>query len=371
MLKWLIKHSRWVLNKKGQLISPQGLQQGVARQFQGIRQLGLAELQRKQQMEDFRKKLEIEAQIKQQIAAQDPLQQFLQQGKVAQAIQNISAAGGDVSQFQGIFGGGARVQAPAAQPSVQPTVGVPSVSAGIPQIGGGPSIQPTVPEVRPTKFEIEKRPLSPQFGKLIPTAFEKIPTQEELDKKAEQDARTAGIKKQVLDKLKGLPGESAGKLTMLQQALFDLEDVEKLLFTEGGKGELIKGLATVANLPGGRAFGIGTLIPEITPFGGERTRTLARQINSKMNNALEAKLRIETGAAATQEEFDRLQTRFGITGFDTTASARDKIKRLKAFFKNATVTIDPTGRFIYKTGDTQLDNELNPLQIFGVEKVGE
>jgi len=148
---------------------------------------------------------------------------------------------------------------------------------------------------------------------------------------------------------KGLPAESAGKLTMIQQALSDLETVEKGLF----KGDEFKrGLAFRANVPGGQAPFIGRVIPDT--LGGRGTN-----IGSAMNNALEAKLRIETGAAATQEEFNRIRDRFAITSFDTGSSARNKIRRLKDFMKNAAITVDPTGKFIYQTGDEKMDMELN------------
>ena len=149
---------------------------------------------------------------------------------------------------------------------------------------------------------------------------------------------------------KGLVAETAGKATMLQQAYSDLEDVEKLLFYKDSKGEerFAKGLATAANIPMGKFPFLGRIIPDVG-FG-----TKAREIASKLNNALEAKLRIETGAAATQEEFDRLQQRFGITMFDSMLSAKDKIKRLKEFLVSGTAKIDPTGKFRYQVGGSEL-----------------
>lgn len=244
----------------------------------------------------------------------------------------------------------------APQPG-QPGIPTPTPRSGIPQpTPTAPTVPPSIsgqlPQLRGKTFERETRPFSPQFGQIIPKTFERVPSPEELEREAEQSARAAGIKQVVLDKLKGLPGESAGKLTMIKQALSDLEGVEKQLFTPAG--EFRRGLAFSANIPAGRAPFIGRLIPDVG-FGTE-----ARILNSRMNNALEAKLRIETGAAATQEEFDRLQTRFGITGFDTAKSARNKIRRLKEFMRNAIITIDPTGRFVYRTGDMKLDKELNP-----------
>jgi len=150
---------------------------------------------------------------------------------------------------------------------------------------------------------------------------------------------------------KGLPAESAGKLTMIQQALTDLDQAEKLLFTKEGK--FLSGRAAGANIPGGRVPVLGRLIPDVG-YGAKN-----RQLASAMNNALEAKLRIETGAAATQEEFNRIQDRFGITAFDNAESARNKIKRLREFMKNAAITVDPSGKFVYTTGNNKMDFKLN------------
>ena len=278
--------------------------------------MALNELKRKQQLQD----LEAQLLLKQRIAQQDPLAQLLQRGKIAQSIQSIAGVGGDVSQFRGILGGG--------QP-VAPQAGVGGVVQPTPQVAAPPGTQ--------GQFRVKTFEPLPLGG--FKRTFERVPER------------------------KGLSGESAAKLTMINQALSDLEGVEKQLFTPEGKFK--RGLAFSANIPGGQAFGIGRIIPDVG-FGTE-----ARILNSRMNNALEAKLRIETGAAATQEEFNRLQTRFGVTGFDTPESARNKIRRLKEFMRNAIITIDPTGRFIYKSKDAQVDRDLNvnipQLQSLGLD----
>lgn len=167
--------------------------------------------------------------------------------------------------------------------------------------------------------------------------------QREIRRKVEEEEAT--------QRIKGLAGESAGKFSMLDQAKTDIQEARKMIFDE--KGNLKKQLIARANVPGGRAPVIGRIIPDVG-WGGD-----ARMLASKMNNALEAKLRIETGAAATQEEFNRLQQRFGITIFDTAESAKDKLNRLEEFMDKAIITIDPIGKFKYKTGDKRLDGELN------------
>jgi hypothetical protein len=266
--------------------------------------------QRQQKLQDALLLSAGQARIKQQF--QSPLEQFLQFGKVADTLNKLgidprSVFGGQVP------GGG---QAPdTTQPTIQPG-GQPTITPtdrGV--VGGGfGQFQGGQPQLEATKFQ------QTPFGGIRPTEFQPK---------------------------KGLAAESASKLTLISQAISDLESVEKKLFTK--EGRFLRGLAAAANIPGGRLPGIPSV-----GFG-----TKAREISSEINNALEAKLRIETGAAATQEEFDRLQDRFGITAFDTAASAKSKLRRLKEFMKNARVTIDPTGRFQYRTGDTPFDNQLN------------
>ena len=296
---------------------------GISTQaLMGAGQQYLQNMSRKQQTEQELQKLMLLEHIKQQYAQQQQLQQM-------RMMQQIMGGGQPGQGQPGQVGQPGQIGQPGMR---QGQVGQVGMGAGISQGGQGQendytwersvTMGPTGPSIT------MKRVLSPQA---------------KMRQKLEEERATLGIK--------GLPGESAGKLTMLSQALSDLDMVEKLLFPKGAGGQerFARGLATAANIPGGSLPGIPSV-----GFGSK-----ARIISSKMNNALEAKLRIETGAAATQEEFQRLQQRFGVTVFDTAASAKDKIRRLKAFMKNAIVTIDPTGRFIYKTGSNQLDRELN------------
>lgn len=275
-------------------------------------------LQQKRSQEQELINMILKAKIEQQM---NPLQNILNFGKVAEALQAMgidprSVLGGQMPQGMGQFAfpQGTTPQRPSTIPQQQFVS--PQRQGIVPQdtITRQPSVEPS--EWKPTAF-----------GGLQPSKYERA---------------------------KGLPSESAGKFTMLNQALSDLNLAEKMLFPKRAEGQekFARGLAFRAAVPGGQAPFIGKVIPDT--LGGRGTL-----IGSKIDNALEAKLRIETGAAATQEEFNRLKSRFGITWMDTYASAKDKIKRLKEFMRNAIVTIDPTGQFIYQTGNKKFDQELN------------
>ena len=120
----------------------------------------------------------------------------------------------------------------------------------------------------------------------------------------------------------GLAGESAGKISMADQAIIDLRDARKLLFDE--KGELNRGLVAAMNIP----FTAGM------PFN-----SAARSAYSKIHNAVAAKLRIETGAAATATEVEGILNRFRPAVSDPSDVARERLDRLEEFMNT---TIDQT-----------------------------
>lgn len=273
--------------------------------------------------------------LEQKRLEQDPTAQLIKQAKAAEAAKTL----GNEQLFNQLRSGGGF-----GQPQAQPQ----DVSGGaLPQRQFGQfRTEPTAQDQAAQQSLAGPGDLIPggikkdAFGRFLPTQAKSV----------------SGIKREAIAKkeVSGLPAESAGKATMLQQATTDLDTVEKLLFP-GGK--FSRKLAFQSNVPGSNAPLIGGLIPGAVPFN-----TKAIKINSAMNNALEAKLRIETGAAATEPEFNRLKQRFGIGGTDTEESAKDKLIRLRSFMKNASVKIDPAGLFVYKTGDKELDAQLNTRQ---------
>jgi hypothetical protein len=128
-----------------------------------------------------------------------------------------------------------------------------------------------------------------------------------------------------LEEGKPLSAESAGKLAMVTQAESDLNEAENLLFP-GGK--FSPGMAFQTNFPGGG-------VP----------RTEGRQAFSKVLNAVNAKLRIETGAQANPSEVRNILERFLPTVRDSEETAKDKFRRLKEFMATTKSIIDPRGRF--------------------------
>jgi hypothetical protein len=114
-----------------------------------------------------------------------------------------------------------------------------------------------------------------------------------------------------------LSREGAGAATMLQQAIKDIDIAMGLMYDE--KGNLKKDVIAKAFMPG--AVGIAGV------------GTDARKLYSTILNAIEAKLRVETGAAATQPEIDRLMARFAPSVLDDAETVKFKMDRLKDFMR--------------------------------------
>jgi hypothetical protein len=116
----------------------------------------------------------------------------------------------------------------------------------------------------------------------------------------------------------GLTAEAAGKVAMSQQAIQAVNTAKGLIFDK--QGDLNKGLLLSMSVPG------------TTGLPGNTNARIAR---SAMRNAVEAKLRLETGAAATADEISRTLDRFMPTIGDTKESAAFKMSELSKFFQMA------------------------------------
>ena len=116
---------------------------------------------------------------------------------------------------------------------------------------------------------------------------------------------------------KPLSAEAAGRYSMANQALKDVQDVKRSILNP--EGDLNDTLVAAANVP--FTAGVGTD---------------ARMLRSRIENAVAAKLRIETGAAATKDEIENISKRFMPTLGDTAASAMDKLNRLEEFMQSTT-----------------------------------
>jgi hypothetical protein len=119
----------------------------------------------------------------------------------------------------------------------------------------------------------------------------------------------------------GVAGETAGKVAMADQGIMDIRGVRDILFKDG---KMDRKLVAAMNLP----FSAGM------PFSAE-----ARDAYSKIYNAVEAKLRIETGAAATTREVQSIVNRFLPRVMDPDSVAAGRLDRLEEFMKT---TLDQT-----------------------------
>ena len=126
----------------------------------------------------------------------------------------------------------------------------------------------------------------------------------------------------------GMGAEAGGKAVMLNQAIGDIEMAEKLLFPAGG------------GFNRQIAFGAGANLPEWMVKN-------AQVAQSSIENAIAAKLRLETGAQANAEEIKHISKRFFPSAVrDDEKSARYKISRLKQFMREGKFAMDPKGRIV-------------------------
>lgn len=125
-----------------------------------------------------------------------------------------------------------------------------------------------------------------------------------------------------------MPAETGGKVVMVAQAIQDIEAAEALLFPKPGQFNRKLAFGAQANLP-------------------EWAVKDAQIVQSSIQNAIAAKLRVETGAQANDEEIKHIANRFFPSGVrDSDRSARNKLTRLKQFMKDGKFVMDPKGRIV-------------------------
>ena len=110
--------------------------------------------------------------------------------------------------------------------------------------------------------------------------------------------------------------ESAGKIALIKQGLGDISSFEKQIKDKEGNFDRSK-------IVGLRTYG----------------RPGARDEYSKLYNALNARLRLESGAAVPESEVERAFETFAPSPLDSDATIESKITRLKEFFSSATEEI--------------------------------
>jgi len=120
-----------------------------------------------------------------------------------------------------------------------------------------------------------------------------------------------------------LTTENAGKLTMLQLATKDIDDVESMILKDG--------------VPDYKMIAASNV-----PFGG-LPFSKGRDVNSLIENSVAAKLRAETGATANESEVKSISRRFKPTIRDNPDTIKNKLGRLREFMTTAVATADPRG----------------------------
>jgi len=137
-----------------------------------------------------------------------------------------------------------------------------------------------------------------------------------------------------------LSPEASAKRELLVQGVNDIEDYKKMIFTKDGN--INRDIVFHAALG--------------TPF------TEGRKARSLIMNAIEAKLRAESGAAVPEQEVVRMAQRFVPSSGDKDDTIRSKTDRLEQFLKGTLNTIDYTRS---KKNANKVDqNERPPLSSF-------
>lgn len=138
--------------------------------------------------------------------------------------------------------------------------------------------------------------------------------------------------------------ENAGKIAMGRQAIEGIGTTRGIIFDKDGN--LNRALVGAMNLP---------------IVAGLPGNSQARIARSAMRNAVEAKLRIETGAAATEPEVERTLARFMPTVADTKESAKFKMDELEKFFKSSLSITKGAGQAPAAQKRLKFDAQGNPV----------
>ncbi len=163
---------------------------------------------------------------------------------------------------------------------------------------------------------------------------------------------------------KAMSGETGGKYNMLKVAKSALADVRGSLIRPDGSVDRV--------LLGNMTFS--------TP--GTKGRTMAQG----MLDALEAKIRIESGAAVPPEEIKRLAKRARPSLFDSDEGIISKLDRLEMFYNGTIEVLDPNKiysddiekftakdgkEYVFVPGVAEEDISLPPTALSALEKVGQ
>jgi len=137
-----------------------------------------------------------------------------------------------------------------------------------------------------------------------------------------------------------LTTENAGKATMLEQGAKDIAAAKNLIYNQDGSINKKNLASSALNVP----------------FSEGRTLT------SLIENAVNAKLRAETGATATPAELESMKKRFQPNALDSKETIDEKLSRLESFLSDSLDKVDPSNRFNKQSSDSGW-TEVGGLQI--------
>lgn len=134
-----------------------------------------------------------------------------------------------------------------------------------------------------------------------------------------------GVDPILKERKKALTADAAGKLQMAQDGRLDIQKFREYILPEG---------------PDGPVDYVGVFNAWMgTPW------TKGRESKPLLLNAMEAKVRIESGAAVPDQEVRRMGQRFSPSVFDTPDAIKDKMLRLERFLAGTVEKLDPNTRY--------------------------
>lgn len=151
--------------------------------------------------------------------------------------------------------------------------------------------------------------------------------------------------------MSSLTPEQAGRLSSLITADRDMAEVTSRL-VDSKTGAVNRGLLFSANLfPGGFPFSEG------------------KDLNSMMYNSIEAKLRLDTGAAANKDEVKRIALNFIPSSTDSDTTIKGKLSRFKRYTGDTLDLVDPNGELRARIGKRSPTSNQNTAQGY-LESIG-
>jgi hypothetical protein len=220
----------------------------------------------------------------------------------------------------------------AVVPYYRPKYGPPPGAGGGVTVGGRPAIgggQQTLPA--------PAAPSAPGGAIVKQPEITTITFRDAEGRKFEQDINAVNRQPvgepRLLEQKKGLPAESAGKLSMLWGGKQDLEDFIDLVSIKDKEGNIVDWNKKIL-------FSMAPSVPYlggIGPIPGSK----GEEAYSLLYNAMEAKIRTESGAAVPEPEVERMAKRFAARWWQRDATIESRLRRLGRFLTGAAKAIDP------------------------------